>query len=373
MIYLDNSATTRPYEAVTALMAEEGRQRFANASALYKPALEAERGLNDARAAIASVLHCSTDEVLLTPGGTFANNLAVLGGCDVRRRMGNRVVLSKIEHPSVYSCGAVLEERGFEVVYAEPTVAGFEAAINEKTVMVACMLVNNEIGLRLPVERIAGIIRRKKAPAHFHVDGVQAFGKIPTNVTALRCDSFSVSAHKLKGPKGIGALYLKKGTRVKGILFGGEQENGLVPGTYNTPAAAGFAKAIALYTAEDHARFELLRTRLLERAAELPFIRVNSPADGVPYIINLSCRGFLGENVVHFLESKEIYVSQGSACSSKKARSHSVLGRLGYDEPAVMGALRISFGVENTVEEVDQLMDALAEVPQKIQRMYKDV
>lgn len=373
MIYLDNSATTRPYEAVTALIAEEERLRFANASALYKPALEAEAGILAAKQEIAGLLKCTPDEVLITTGGTYSNNFAVLGAADARKRMGNRVVLSKVEHPSVYACGDVLMSRGFEVIYADPALSSFEEAINDKTVLVAAMLVNNETGQRLPVERIAGIIRRKKAPAHFHIDGVQAFCKLPCSVAALKCDSFSISAHKLKGPKGIGALYLKKGVRIKNILFGGEQEGGLVPGTYNSPAAAGFAKAITLYKKEDLSHFDRLRSRFLEKAAELPFLQINSPADGVPYILNVSCMGYLGENVLHFLEEKGIYVSQGSACSSKKARSGSVLARMGHDEPTVMGALRISFGIENTLDEVDALFDALAEVPARIQKLYKDV
>ncbi len=371
MIYFDNSATTRPYEAVSQLIAEEEQKHFANASALYRPALEAEAGILAAKRAVATVLKCSPDEVLLTSGGTYSNNFAVFGAVGVRRRMGNRVVLSKIEHPSVYACGAVLEEQGLEVIYADPTLASFEEAINEKTILVAAMLVNNETGLRLPIERIAGIIKRKKAPAHFHVDAVQAFAKIPVSVSALKCDSLSISAHKFKGPKGIGALYLKKGVRLKNILYGGEQEGGRIPGTYNSPAAAGLAKAVELYRKEDLTQFERLRSRFLERAAELPFLQINSPEDGVPYIMNISCRGYLGENVLHFLEEKEIYVSQGSACSSKKARSSSVLARLGGDEQTVMGALRISFGIENTLDEVDALMDALAEVPKKIQRMYR--
>jgi len=371
MIYFDNSATTRPYEAVSALITEEEQRNFANASALYRPAVEAEASVMAAKRAVAAVLKCTPGEVLLTTGGTYSNNYAVLGAAAARKRMGDRVVLSKVEHPSVYACGAVLEEQGFEVVYADPTVEGYEAAVNEKTVVVAAMLVNNETGLRLPVERIAAIIKRNKAPAHFHVDGVQAFCKIPTAVAALKCDSFSISSHKLKGPKGIGALYLKKGVRLKNILFGGEQEEGKVPGTYNSPAAAGFAKAIELYRKEDLKHFDTLRARFLERAAELPFLQINSPAEGVPYILNVSCIGYLGENVLHFLEEKEIYVSQGSACSSKKARTTSVLARLGHNEQTVMGALRISFGIENTLQEVDALMDALAEVPNKIQRMYK--
>ena len=371
MIYFDNSATTRPYAEVSALIAEVEQSNFANASALYRPAVEAETCVLSAKRAVAAVLKCTIDEVLLTSGGTYSNNFAVLGAAAARKRMGTRVVLSKVEHPSVYACGAVLEEQGFEVVYADPTLESFEEAINEKTVVVAAMLVNNETGLRLPVERIAAVIKRKKAPAHFHVDGVQAFCKIPTSVSALKCDSFSVSAHKFKGPKGIGALYLKKGVRIKNILFGGEQEGGRVPGTYNSPAAAGFAKAIELYRKEDFAHFEAVRTRFLKGAAQLPFLQINSPADGVPYILNVSCIGYLGENVLHFLEEKEIYVSQGSACSSKKARTTSVLARLGHNEQTVMGALRISFGIDNTLDEVEALLDALSQVPNKIQRMYK--
>lgn len=371
MIYLDNSATTRPYEQVIELMAEKQRNFYANASALYRPALAAEEGILAAKKEIAAELHCSAEEILLTSGGTYSNNLAVLGAAEARKRSGKRVVLSAIEHPSIDACGKVLEERGFEVIYAQPTAEAFAEAINEQTIVVAAMLVNNETGLILPVERIAAVIKRKKAPAHFHIDGVQAFGKIPCNVTALKCDSFSISAHKLKGPKGIGALYLKKGTRVKNITVGGEQERGIVPGTYNSPAAAGFAEAIRLYRQEDRSHFEALRCRLLDRAKEMPFLQINSPAEGVPYILNLSCIGYLGENVLHFLEEKEIYVSQGSACSSKKARSNSVLARLGENEQTVMGALRISFGIDSTLNEVDALMDALAEVPQKIQKLYK--
>ena len=371
MIYLDNSATTRPYEAVTALIAKEASEHFANASALYKPALFAEEGIRAAKAAVAEVLKCTQEEVLITSGGTYANNLAVIGGALARKRLGNRVVMTKVEHPSVYACGAALEELGFEVVYTDPTYESIADAIHEKTVMVAVMMVNNELGIRLPVERIAGVIRRKKAPAHFHIDGVQAFCKIPTCVSALKCDSFSLSAHKIKGPKGIGALYLKKGVRVKNITVGGEQERGLVPGTYNSPAAFGFAKAIELYRKEDLSRFDRLKEHFLLRAKELPFLQINSPEEGVPYIQNISVMGYLGENVLHFLEEQEIYVSQGSACSSKKYRSHSVLGRMGASEQTVMGALRISFGIENTEEEIDRLMDALATVPEKIQRLYK--
>lgn len=371
MIYLDNSATTRPYPAVSALIAEQEQGNFANASALYRPAVSAEQNILDAKQEIAAMLHCSAEEILLTTGGTYSNNLAVLGAADARKRMGNRIVISSVEHPSVYACGEVLQERGFEVIYAAPTAEAFEEAINEKTIVVAAMMVNNETGMILPIERIGRIIKRKKAPAHFHVDGVQAFGKIPCNVSAMKCDSFSISAHKLKGPKGIGALYLKKGVRVKNITVGGEQERGMVPGTYNSPAAAGFAEAIRLYRAEDLSRFEQLRVQFLQRAAELPFLQINSVPEGVPYILNVSCMGYLGENVLHYLEEQEVYVSQGSACSSKKARSNSVLARLGMNEQTVMGALRISFGIETTAQEIDALMDLLAQVPQKIQKLYR--
>ncbi|MBQ7971438.1 MAG: cysteine desulfurase [Clostridia bacterium] len=371
MVYLDNSATTKPYAEVSVLIAEQEQKNFANASALYRSAVAAEEGILQVKYAIASVLHCTPDEILLTSGGTYSNNLAVLGAAEARKRMGNRIVLSMVEHPSVYACGAVLQERGFDVVYAAPTAEAFEEAINEKTIVVAAMLVNNEVGSILPIAQIARIIKRKKAPAHFHVDGVQAFCKIPCNVSTLKCDSFSISAHKLKGPKGIGALYLKKGVRVKNITVGGEQEKGIVPGTYNSPAAFGFAKAIQLYQKEDLGHLEQLRAHFLERAKKLPFVQINSSPEGVPYILNISCIGYLGENILHYLEEQEIYVSQGSACSSKKARSQSVLARLGMNEQSVMGALRISFGIDTTVDEIDALMDALEAVPQKIQKMYR--
>ncbi len=373
MIYLDNSATTRPYEEVTALIAREEQEHFANASSLYKIGLDAENGILAAKREIASVLHCTPNEMHITSGGTYGNNLAVIGSALARKRMGNRVVLTKVEHPSVYACGAYLEAEGFQVVYADPTVEGLEQAINEKTVTVAVMLVNNETGQRLPVEEVGRIIREKGAPAHFHIDAVQAFCKLPIYVNRLKCDTLTVSAHKVKGPKGIGAIYIRKGTRLKNLTVGGQQEGGLIPGTYNSPAAAGFAEAVRRYQKEDLSHFESLRNRFLERAKELPFLQINSPADGVPYILNCSVLGYLGENVLHFLEMQEIYVSQGSACSSKKSRSESVLGRLGASEPTVMGALRISFGIENTLEEVDALMDALTEVPAKIQRKYKVV
>ena len=233
------------------------------------------------------------------------------------------------------------------------------------------MYVNNETGLILPVDRLRAIINAKKSPALLHIDAVQAFGKLDISVKKLQCDFLTVSAHKINGPKGIGALYVRRGVKTTPVIFGGEQEGGIVPGTYNTPAAAGFAVAVSQLKEKKKEHLKMLYDHFLESLECYEFIKLNSFGKHAYHIINISFEGYLGENVLHFLEGYEIFASQGSACSSHSKQKGKVIQILGADKKRADGSLRISFCYENTVEEIDRFFDICALIPDKLIKLYK--
>ncbi len=374
MIYLDNAATTRLSPGAAAAMRRMEQTEYGNPASLHGMGVTAERAVERARETIARCVGAKTDEILFTPGGTFSDNAAVIGGARALRRRGERVVISSVEHAGVRESAKSLAEDGFEVVVCPPTEEGFRGAIDSRTVLVSAMLVNNETGLILPVERIPEMIRAAGAPALFHIDAVQALGKIPVSVRALGCDLLSVSSHKIAGPKGCGALFVRSGVRLLPVIYGGGQEKGLVSGTLNTPAICGFAAAAAQARdrLEEHgARFKALEARFLALAKERPYLQVNRD-DGVyaPHIVNLSFMGYAGENVLHFLEQKEIYVSVGSACSDAGGHG-SILAALGKDRKTVDGAIRVSFGYDTTTEEIDVFFAAADEAAKTLIRKYR--
>ena len=375
MIYLDNAATTRLSDTAAREMRRMEQTIYGNPASLHALGVAAERDVENARAVVARCLSAKSEEIVFTPGGTFADNAAVIGGARARRRRGDRVVISAIEHAGVRESAKRLSEEGFEVVACPPTEEGFRAAINGRTVLVSAMLVNNETGLILPVEKIPEMIRTAGAPALFHIDAVQAFGKMPVNVRTLGCDLMSVSSHKIAGPKGCGALFVKSGVRILPVVYGGGQEKGLVSGTLNTPAICGFAaaaKEAAEKLPEHTARFEKLARRFLSLAGERPYLQVNREDGGryAPHIFNISFMGFIGENVLHFLEKKEIYVSVGSACSDAGGHG-SILARLGKDKKTVDGAVRVSFGYDTKEEETDAFFAAADEAAKTLIRKYR--
>lgn len=371
MIYFDNSSTTRPSASVIAAMTECLNNDFANASSLHIAGVKAHKIIDSAKKAVASVIGCVPAEVLLGYGGTFCNNLALNSAANALKRRGNKIVISSIEHPSVAECAASLGERGFEVVQCNPLTDDFEREIDEKTILVSCMMVNNETGLILPVDRLKKIITANKSPALLHIDAVQAFGKLNINVKKLGVDFLTVSAHKINGPKGIGALYVKKGVRVLPLVHGGEQEGGLIPGTYNTPAAAGFAAAVNELSKSDASHFDTLYKHFTERAAEFDSIKLNTNGEHAHHIINVTFDGYLGENVLHFFEAHDIFVSQGSACSSHSKQKGKTVIALGGDKRTADGSVRISFDRNNTIGEIDEFFAVCSEIPQKLIKLYK--
>lgn len=369
-VYLDNSATTAPcpeaVEAVNFMMTEN----FGNPSSLHGAGISAMKEIISARESIAKALSCEKDEILFTSGATEANNLAIFGAAYANRRRGNRIVTTAIEHESVMQSIDRLEEEGFEVIRLMPDGHGFisekelEEAINDKTILVSMMYINNEVGSILPVEKIKKAVTRKNAPALIHIDCVQAFGKIPVRPKKLGADLASVTAHKIHGPKGSGALYIRKGVNISPRTFGGEQEKRIRPGTEASPLIAGFGAAVnALPDLKKQSEYiSGLNTYARERLGEIDGLVFNSADNASPFILNIYIPSFMrSQTVIQELSAKYgIYVSSGSACAKGK-RSH-VLTAMHLPDERIDKSIRISFCRSNTKEDIDILADALKEL-----------
>lgn len=364
-IYLDNSATTRVCKAAADKALYMMTECYGNPSSLHSKGFAAEREMAAARESIAERLGAQPGEIYFTSGGTESDNLAILGAAHAKRRSGSRIVTTAIEHPAVLNTMAQLEKEGFEVVYVQPEADGnipaekFAAAIDAKTILVSVMAVNNETGAVLPLKEIAGIIKRRRSPALFHTDAVQAFCKQPLSMKKLGVDLISVSGHKLHAPKGVGALAVRSGVRILPHSFGGGQERGLRPGTEGVPQICAFGAAVRAMPAEREAEetVRAVRNHLLERLAEMPEVTLNSPENAVPYIVNLSAGRVRAETMLHFLAERGIYVSSGSACG--KAKPSHVLAAMGLVKDRIETSLRVSLSAENTREEIDAFADAL--------------
>lgn len=357
--YLDNSATTCPCREAVDKMAEMLTINYGNPSSLHGKGLQAQLAVEQARESVARKLGAQAKEIIFTSGGTEANNLALFGAAAARKRMGNKIIISAMEHSSVLSPARKLEEEGLEVIRLNPGTDGcirtedLAKAIDEKTILVSLMLVNNETGAIQPLEEARRIITRSGAPALLHCDAVQAFGKLPINVKKFGVDLMTVSAHKIHGPKGVGALFIKNGTRILPRTFGGGQERELRPGTESVPLIAGFGAAVDALpeTAEQLEKIKELKAYALQSLAELDGIEINSPAEGLPYLLNLSCPGIRSEVMLHHLSAGGVYVSSGSACA-KGQKSH-VLAAMGLENRRIDSALRVSFSRYTTKEEID--------------------
>lgn len=364
--YLDNSATTKVSETVAKKVYYTMTENYGNPSSLHTKGIRAEEELESARRAIAKALGVKSEEIYFTSGGTEANNLAVFGTVNRLKKRGNKIVTTAVEHSSVFEAVKNFEEQGFDVIYVKPDKSGhffledFENAIDKNTILVSVMAVNNEIGTILPVEKLKKIIEVKNSPALLHCDCVQAFGKIPLKLSKTGIDLASVSGHKIHAPKGVGAIYIKKNMRIKPILYGGEQEKKIRPGTEALPLITGFSQAVK--ETDINVSYNYIRelsAYAKEKLKAVDGVIINSPDDALPYIINFSACGVRSETMLHFLAAKEIYVSSGSACAKGKP-SH-VLSAMGLDKNISDSAIRISFCKTNTKEDVDALVEALAE------------
>lgn len=371
-VYFDNSSTTAVCKAAADKAYEIMISCYGNPSSLHSFGLEAEREVESARSTIAKSLGASDREIFFTSGGTEANNLAVLGAARSRRRLGNRVVTSAIEHSSVLESCKELERRGVEVVYLNPDENGkvkiedLESAIDEKTILVSLMAVNNETGAVQPYDKVGRVIKRKKAPAVFHCDCVQAYGKLRLNPERAGIDLLSVSAHKLHGPKGVGALYIKRGVRVSPQHFGGEQQGKIRPGTESVPLIAAFAAAVKetdYSTADEVAK---IRDYIKSQLSQLERVYVNSPDDALAYILNFSVEGIRSETMLHCLAEREIYVSSGSACAKGKP-SH-VLTAMGLSKARADSAIRASFSKYSTLEQAQYFCEAISQATKELVR-----
>lgn len=373
MIYLDNSATTVPDKAVADKIYEMLTEKFGNPSSFHRAGLDAYAEVKTARAAIAKALSCEEEEIVFTSGGTEANNLAVFGAAEALKRRGNRIVTTEIEHESVLEAVNELEMQGFEVIRLAPDKEGnitptqLEEAINEKTILVSIMYVNNEVGSILPVTAIQKAVKKAGAPALIHLDCVQAFGKLPVKPKKLGADLVTVTAHKIHGPKGTGALYIKKGARIVPRQHGGAQERKIRPGTEAAPLIAGFGKAVELFPdlkAQNEKICEL-NAYAKNELLQIEGLKFNSGENASGYILNIFVPSFMtSQTLVQHLSSQYgICVSSGSACAKGK-KSH-VLTAMRLDDRTIEHSLRISFSRFTTKEEIDALANALKETVQK--------
>lgn len=368
MIYLDNSATTRTLDAAAEAAAKYMRQDFFNPSAAYSPAVEAERAVNAARGRLASMIHAAPEEIIYTSGGTESNNTAIFGALKARRGTG-RIIVGATEHPSVYS--AIMTLKGpYNVTEARVDSTGTQdvnslmSALSNDVAFVSIMHVNNETGAINDIPSIYKAVKQRAPGAIMHVDGVQGFLKVPFD--ARYCDMYSISGHKFHAPKGVGALYIKRGVRFAGGQIGGGQERNLRSGTTNTPGIMGMDAAIEYYQANlDEIRRKLMQMKL-RLAKNLSFIRdayINGPEPslGAPHILNVSFLGIRGEVLLHALEEKGIYVSTGSACSAHKKGKNRILNAMGVVGDRQEGAIRFSICPFNTEDEMDITADVIEE------------
>jgi len=376
MVYLDNSATTRVSEAAANKALYMMTECFANPSSLYNFGFNAELEIKNAKRIISGALSCREGELFFTSGGTESNNTALLGVANANKRRGNKIIISAYEHSSVMDNAEYLSQNGFEIVLIKPQKDGkispsaVAGAVDEKTILVSVMLVNNEIGAVNDVATIAAAARRKNSKVIIHCDAVQGFGKMPVNVGRLGADLLSITAHKIHGPKGVGALYVKKGTKISPIIFGGEQQNRFRPGTENAAGIAAFAVATEQSIAEMaavYSKVKELKTALVNGLSQIDGIEINSPEDALPYIVNFSSMCIKSETLLHFLEQKEIYVSSGSACAKGK-KSH-VLSALSISDKAADTAIRVSFCKDNTTDDINALLSALREGINTLQKL----
>ena len=365
-IYFDNGATTMTDKRVADVMYKTMTENYGNPSSLHSKGLAAEHIVKNSRKTIADKLKANPDEIIFAGSGSEANNLAIIGSAAVMRFKGE-IITSKTEHKCVLECMKKLESDGFKVHYLDVDENGIidleqlKSLLNDKTQLVSIMHVNNECGSIQPVEKIYSMVKENNPDTLFHTDNVQGFCKV--DITAKCCDMMSISAHKIHGPKGIGALYVKKGIRLSPVIYGGGQEKGIRGGTENVPAIAGFGTAVEVLQPKPGQVTEVKKHIARRVTSEIPKVFVNGDIEKTsPYILNIAMIGLRSEIILHSLEQKGIYVSSGSACSSNRPSPSHVLTAMGYRPERVDSSIRLSFNNNNTMEEADIFCDALAEI-----------
>ncbi|GLB29021.1 cysteine desulfurase [Lacrimispora amygdalina] len=380
--YFDNSATTKVLEPVKEIVIKTMMEDYGNPSSKHKKGLDAERYIKEAAETIAGTLKVAAKEIVFTSGGSESNNMAIIATAMANKRAGNHIISTGIEHASVYNPLAFLEAQGFRVTYLSVDGQGhinleeLEEAICPETILVSIMYVNNEIGAIEPVEAISKIIKKKNPNILFHVDAIQAYGKLLIRPKSQGIDLLSVSAHKIHGPKGIGFLYIDKKVRIIPMIYGGGQQRGMRSGTENVPGIAGLAAAANyMYTShrEKIRGIIELKDYMIDRLSEIEGVTINSLKGelSAPQIVSASFMGIRSEVLLHSLEEKEIYVSSGSACSSNHPAVSGTLKGIGLRQELLDSTLRFSFGIFNTREEVDYCIETLKELLPVLRRYQR--
>ena len=377
-MYLDNSATTQVSQEVYKEMEPYFTHEFGNPSTLYGIGRESKKALNLARQRVADAINAKPEEIIFTSGGSESDNLAIKGIAFKLQNRGKHIITTEIEHPAVKQTLYFLESLDFKVTYLPVYENGIikiedlKEAITPETILITIMHGNNEIGTIQPIEEIGKIARENKIK--FHTDAVQTFGKIDVNVEKLNVDLLSLSSHKINGPKGVGALYIKKGTRVVPLIHGGGQERGIRAGTENVPGIVGFGKAceIATQKLEEHyEKLSSIRDELIDKVlTTVPESYLNGDRDNrLPNLVNFRFKAIEGESLILLLDAKGYQASTGSACSSNTLEASPVLTALGLDPVDVHGSLRISLAPESETFDVDEFVDVIAESVSRLRQM----
>ena len=377
--YLDNSATTRCCKEASDKMVEMLTDLYGNPSSLHMKGIVAENEIISAKKKIAKTLKVKDKEIFFTSGGTESNNLAIIGAAMANKRAGMHIITTGIEHASVSNPMEFLKENGFDITYLSVDENGqisldeLKDSIRDDTILVSIMHINNEIGAIEPIEEAGRIIKSFDHPILFHVDAIQSYGKMIIRPSKINCDMLSVSGHKIHGPKGSGFLYIREKTKIKPIIFGGGQQNGMRSGTENVPAIAGLGIACERIYTDFEDKIEhlyKLRELFISRVLEIPGVTVNglTGRDSAPHIVSVSIKGVRAEVILHALEDKQIYVSAGSACSSNKPAISSTLKSIGLDNSLLDSTIRFSFCVDTTEEEILYATSTMGELIPMLQK-----
>lgn len=377
-IYMDHGATTKPDPEVVDAMQPYYNEFFGNASSLHSTGQDAAKALNRSRKIIADLIGAKSDEIIFTSGGTESDNLALKGIAYQKKYTGKHIITSIIEHPAILNTCKYLGENGFSVTYVPVDDQGVvnpedvAAAINDNTILISIMHANNEIGTIQPIKEISKIAHEHNVL--MHTDAVQSVGKIPVNVDDLGVDMLSISGHKIYGPKGVGALYVRKGTRLQSLVQGGAHEFGKRAGTENIPGIVGFAKAVELADQrldEEGKHLTDLRETMIKKILDsIPYSHLNGhPTQRLPNNVHIRFNFIEGESLLMMLNMKGVDVSTGSACSSKSLEPSHVLIALGLPPEEIHGSLRITMGRENTMDEVDYVVENLIDIVKKLRAM----
>ena len=378
--YLDNSATTKAFDEVIEAVKAEMSDYYGNPSSMHIKGFEAEKKIKETTKIIASTLKCDESEIIYTSGGTEADNMALIGIARTYKRSGKHIITSSIEHAAVLQSAEFLKEEGYEITYLSTDSKGvinLEELVNsirEDTILVSVMGVNNEIGTVEPIEKISEIIKKKNPNTLFHVDAVQAYGKIKLIPKKMGIDLLSVSGHKIHGPKGIGFLYVSYKVKIKPIIFGGGQQKNMRSGTENVCGIMGLGAAVKRIFDnfdEDTARMRELREYMIKGLNECEGVTINGADEegSAPHIVSASVKGVRAEVLLHSLEEKGIYISSGSACASNKPAVSATLKAIGVDKDLLDSTVRFSFSVLTTKDEIDYALENFKETIEKL-RLY---